>query len=378
MGRLVYLNNAATSYPKPPEVVAAVHRALNLPPGDASRGGGGVDDRSVCRQSLATLLGVQTPEQVALLPSATVAINLVIDGLLAHGGHVVTTVLEHNSVLRPLAHHEHHRDVKVTYLDPKSDGSLEPCCVRDALTPETNLIVVTHMSNVCGAVQPVDDIADVAAAAGIPLLIDASQSAGCITFSHESLPGRVFVAFAGHKGLLGPTGVGGLVVADDALPQTLVGGTGVRSESVLHPEDLPLRHEAGTPNFPGIAGLSAGVRIMRDRGVENEGQHRDQLVRCVRERLEMIDNVHLLPLAGEDGRGGIVALTVAGWSPEALGYTLRESFSIECRSGLHCAPRAHEFFGCGRSGTLRLSFGTGNTTDDAEDFMAALTEIVGA
>lgn len=377
MGDLVYLNNAATSYPKPPEVVAAVHRALTRPPGDEGRGGCGEDDRRECRQHIATLLGVGNPDQVALLPSATFAINLVVNGLVSQGAHVVTSVLEHNSVLRPLTHKEHHDQVDVAYVEPAPDGRLEPARLRDALAPETALIVITHLSNACGAIQPIEDVADIAANAGVPLLIDASQSVGCVEIHYEDIPGRVFLAFAGHKGLLAPPGIGGLIVADDQLAQTLVGGTGVRSESVLHPEELPLRHEAGTPNFPGIAGLSAGASLVNDRGVENEGYRRHEMTMFLRERLAPMKGLHLLPLANDDGRGGIVALRHEAWEPEMLGYALRESFSIECRSGLHCAPRIHEFFGCGRAGTLRVSFGTGNQMDDAKALLAALGEIVG-
>lgn len=378
MDDLIYLNNAATSYPKPPEVVAAVQRALTRPPGDESRGGGGEDLRSVCRQRLAELFGVRASDQVVLLPSATAAINLVVDGALVAGGHVVTTVLEHNSVLRPLAHHRQGRGVTLTFVEPAPSGVIDPFEIREAITTDTSLIVITHASNVCGAVQPVCEIAEIAAAAEVPLLIDASQSAGLVNIDHESLPGRVFVAFAGHKALLGPTGIGGLLVPDDELPQSLVGGTGVRSESVLHPAALPLRHEAGTPNFPGIAGLAAGVKHVAERGVENEGRHRRRLVRGVRDRLSTVSEVRLLPLADEDGRAGIVTFNVDGWSSEMLSYTLRESFSIETRSGLHCAPRAHEFFGCGRDGAVRVSFGSSNGSDDAEALVTAVTQVVGA
>jgi selenocysteine lyase/cysteine desulfurase len=377
MCSLVYLNHAATSYPKPPEVVAAVRAALDLPPGDESRGGRGTDPRAPCRAAVAELVAAPSSSHVALLPSATHALNLVIAGLTEDGGRVVTTVLEHNSVLRPLAHRHRDRGATLCFVAPEHDGRLEASRMRDALAVPTALIAMTHVSNVSGAVQPVEAVAEIAAAAGVPLLVDASQSIGCVDIRHADLPGRVFLAFAGHKNLLGPPGVGCLVVPDDTLAQSIVGGSGIRSESPLHPEELPLRHEAGTPNSPGIAGLLAGVRAVAGRGVQAEGEHRSQLVAFVRHRLAATPKVRLLPLAGDDRRAGIVSFTLDGWDSESLSYTLRESFAIETRGGLHCAPRAHEFFGCGRAGAVRASFGVSSTTLDAEALVDSISRVAG-
>ncbi|HSJ58578.1 MAG TPA: aminotransferase class V-fold PLP-dependent enzyme, partial [Anaerolineae bacterium] len=335
------------------------------------------DPLAACRAEVAALLGVRDPDRIALLPSATHAINLVIHALATPGSHVITTMLEHNSVLRPIAHRQRDHGVAVTHLAPDVSGRVLPEAVAGAIRTGTRLVVMTHASNVTGAIQPVADVAALAAQARVPLLIDAAQSAGAIPLCHHSLPGEVYVAFAGHKGLLGLPGTGGLVLARGDLPQQIVGGTGVRSESPLHPAELPLRHEAGTPNLPGIIGLLAGVRAVRARGVEAEGAHRHHLVDYLRARLEMVPNVRLLPLCGGDGRAGIVSFTVAGWVPEEVGYALRTSFGITTRSGLHCAPLAHQVHGTAPLGTVRASVGQANTREQMDALAAAIAHLAG-
>jgi cysteine desulfurase family protein len=370
-----YLNNAASSFPKPASVADAVARCLASPPLEPGRSGGGDDLPAICRQELAALLRVGEAQQIALLPSATHALNQVLWGVLRGREHVVTTVLEHSSVLRPLAHLTSERGIEVTHVEADAEGGLHGEAVAMAMRPQTRLVVVNHASNVTGSIQPVVELAELCAAHDIPLLIDAAQSAGAITIAHEHLPGRVFIAFAGHKGLLGPTGVGGLIVPDDQLSQTIVGGTGIRSESLVHPPELPLRHEAGTPNLPGLAGLAAGLRFVRERGVEVEGQHRHDLVMDCRRRLAEVPGLRLLPLPGGDGRAGIVSFTMDGWSPAEVTFALRSSFALETRSGLHCAPLCHRFFGTAPEGTVRVSFGVFNDLDDVARLAAALVSL---
>ncbi len=374
-----YLNNAATTFPKPAEVIEAVRESLESPPVEPGRSGGGEDPTRACRNELAGLFNVRQPSQVVLTPSATYALNLVIRGLLLGqtDGHCLTTVLEHNSVLRPLEHLRRNRWLRLTHVEPRLDGRLDPNDLIGFVREDTRLIAVTQASNVTGCVQPVAEIARMAAEWEIPLLVDASQSAGAVGLDYESLPGRVFVAFAGHKGLFGPTGTGGLIVPDDALSQTFVGGTGVQSENSLHPGELPIRHEAGTMNLPGIAGLTAGVRFVRERGVDELGRHRNELVRHIRDRLDRLPGIRLSPLAGDDGRAGIVSFTLQGWAPEELGYLLEESFGIETRSGLHCAPQIHGNLGTSPAGSVRVSVAAFNTEDDIDRLGSALETAVG-
>jgi cysteine desulfurase / selenocysteine lyase len=374
---MIYLNNAATTFPKPQTVVNAVHAALIAPPVEPGRAGGDVDPTRGCRETLADLFGVAEPRRVILTPSATHALNLVIYGRLLSrpGSHVVTTTLEHNSILRPLAHLRRNHGIRVTHLEPASDGRVDPAGLLEAARSDTRLIAVTHASNVTGCVQPVEDIALIAAEMGIPLLIDASQSAGSIPLDHGRLPGRVFVAAAGHKGLFGPMGTGVLIVPDERLAQVFVGGTGVQSDNPLHPSELPLRYEAGTMNLPGIAGLTAGVRFVQDRGVDNLGRHRHRLIHRLRNRLRSIDGCRLSPLANDDGRAGIVSLTLEGGKPDELGFALQASFDIETRIGLHCAPLVHRSLGTLPDGSVRASVAAFNTNEDVEALAEALTTL---
>lgn len=373
----LYLNNAATTYPKPPEVLAAVYRALADSPIEPGRSGHGRDPVDQCREELAELFQVADHRQVAVLPSATYALNTVILGLLGEpsGSHAVTTALEHNSVLRPLEHLRHTHGLQIAYVQPRTDGCVTPVDIAAEIDCNTQLIAVTHASNVTGCIQPIAEIAEIAATVGIPLLIDASQSAGAVELEYDRLPGRVFVAMAGHKGLYGPAGVGVLIVPDNTLRQTVFGGTGVRSESLLHPTDLPLRHEAGTMNLPGIAGLCAGVRFVKERGVDALGQHRNRLVTLLRARLQGLPRCRLSPLANEDGRAGIVAFRLEDWLPDELGRVLHESFGIEVRAGLHCAPLAHTAIGTAPLGNVRVSVGVSNTEQDIETLVGALDTI---
>ena len=263
----------------------------------------------------------------------------------------------------------------MTHVEPEVDGRIDAANLLAAARPDTQLVAVTQASNVTGCVQPVEEIARLAADLEIPLLIDASQSAGAIGLDHGRLPGRVFVVAAGHKGLFGPTGTGVLIVPDDGLEQVVVGGTGVQSESPLHPAGLPIRYEAGTMNLPGIAGLTAGVRFVRDRGVEALGRQRHELVRSLRARLRRVAGCRLSPLAGEDGRSGIVSFTLDGWKAEDLGFALRESFDVETRSGLHCAPLVHRALGTLPDGNVRASVAEFNTEEDADRLAAAVAAL---
>jgi cysteine desulfurase family protein len=374
----IYLNNAATTYPKPSEVTAAVFRTLTAPPVEPGRSGQGRDPVHECREELAGLFSVADSRRVLFFGSATHALNAVILGLLGDrvGMHAVTTVLEHNSVLRPLEHLRHARALRISYVEPDPQGRVTPLDIATELQSNTRLIAVTHASNVTGSIQPIGELAEMAATAGIPLLIDASQTAGAVELEYDCLPGRVYLAVAGHKGLYGPTGVGVLVVPDAELPQTFFGGTGVRSDSLQHPTELPLRHEAGTMNLPGIAGLQAGLEFVKRRSVRALGRHRHRLVSRLRAKLADLPGCRLSPLAQQDGRSGIVSFALKHWEPDEIGHVLRESFAIEVRTGLHCAPRIHAGIGTAPSGSVRVSVGDWNTEQEVDALVGALQTIV--
>lgn len=366
---MIYLNHAASSFPKPEPVIAAITEALRAPPEGGGRGGTGEGPEAACRAGLAALFSVGDPTRVILTASATHALNLALHGILGgRGGHAVTTILEHNSVLRPLAHAGRARGLETSWLTPDAGGCITPEAVAAALRRDTRVVVMAQVSNVTGAVQPIEAIAAVAADAGVPLVVDTAQSAGAVALDHAALPGRVFVAVAGHKALLGPAGTGALIVPDAELPPLLMGGTGVRSESELQPEELPLRLEAGTANGPGLAGLAAGVALVRAAGVAALGSRRAELVAMLTADLRTCPGVQLVEPLPRDGRGGIVCLRHERHAPEELAYLLHASFEIVTRAGLHCAPRAHAWLGTAPRGSVRVS--VGGTTTEAE--LAAL------
>lgn len=373
----MYLNNAATSFPKPPQVIAAVSRALESLPVESGRSGSGVDVLTVCRSLLAELFSVKEANRVILTPSATVALNAVIWGCLRHrSGHVISTILEHNSVLRPLAHWRRESGGDVELLSPDVRRQVPANRIRECIRPATRLIVVTHASNVTGWIQPVEDVAEVAAKASVPMLIDASQSAGAIPLHMDSLPGRVFVVAAGHKGLYGPSGTGLLIVPDGELPPLIQGGTGIRSESEFQPVALPLLYEAGTPNLPGFAGLCEGVGFVLERGVHVLGGMRAELTLYLRDRLADIKKVRIVDFPETAALTGILSFIVDGPEPDELGYALREIFEIEVRTGLHCAPPIHRFLGTAPKGTVRVSFGAFNTREEIDLFVDAVQSLV--
>ncbi len=373
-----YLNNAATSYPKPKRVLEAVQRSLQEPPSEPGRSRQNQDPTLPCRERLAKLFHVPAPNQVILTPSATVALNLVIAGCLHEHpkGNCLSTRLEHNSVIRPLEHGRKRFGTQTIYLDPDQDGRIASSSLLRYLDKETRLVVCTQASNVTGCIQPVEEMAEITAEYGVPFLIDASQSAGCVELKYNELPGQVYVAFAGHKGLFGPMGTGGLILPDNSLEPILTGGTGIQSESLLQPASLPIRYEAGTPNLPGIAGLAAGAEFVLERGIESLGMHRDSLVRSLREKLTRNPRIHLSPLADSDGRAGVVSFRAEGWSTEELGFILGESFGIETRHGLHCAPLIHKTIGTEPQGNIRASVSAFNTEDDILKLADALERLV--
>lgn len=374
---LCYLNNAASTFPKPPEVGEALRRCLSTEPREPGRGSQSDDPTIACRVRLAELWGLDGFTRVILTPSATVGLNLAILGLLHERkpATIVTSTLEHNSVLRPIESLRS-RGWKVHFLRPDADGLLDPEPLRREWPADTRLLALTHCSNVTGAVQSLTDFAVLAADHGCPFLIDASQSAGVIPLALSSLPGSVFLAFAGHKGLYGPAGTGGLILPDGvALRPLWYGGTGIRSESLEQPDELPIRYEAGTPNLPGIAGLTAGLEFVCTQGVDALARHRAALVARFRELLSDINGITLAPLAGDDGRAGIVAFQMAGFPAAELAFALRQAFDIEIRGGLHCAPLIHQEAGLWPGGCARASVGAFSDQRDVDTLARALRHL---
>lgn len=369
----IYLNNAAEGWPKAPGVAQAVLRAMQEPPASSGRIVSGKLDRAAdCRKRIADLLAVPDPARIVLTAGATHALNLAIQGLgLREQAVVVTTVTEHNSVLRPLFLLERSGRARMIIVGLDATDSLDNAGFERALCERPALVAINHASNVTGRVNPVATWFGWAKQAGAVTLLDASQTAGHIPV-HPLKIGADLVVFPGHKGLHGPAGTGALYVAPNIdLEQFLVGGTGRHSQSRWHPAEMPERLEAGTPNSAALAGLAAALAWGDEHGEEFRQQ-----ARCAGQRLHeglrAIFNVRLL----DDWPGGeylsLLSFHVHGWDVEETGLALSESFGIACRTGLHCAPLLHEAFGCLDQGTVRLSASGFNSEAEIESAVAAV------
>jgi cysteine desulfurase family protein len=377
----IYLDNAATSHPKPESVYRAVDHALREIGASPGRGGyqKGLDATRLlfeAREALAGLFGIRDSSRVVFTGSATESLNLAILGFLRPGDHAITTTMEHNSVVRPLRLAET-RGVQVSRIPCDRLGFVNPRDIAAALRTDTRLIIVTHCSNVSGTIQPIGEIGYLAGKAGIPLLVDAAQSAGVLPIDVEEM-GISLLAAPGHKGLLGPQGTGILYVAPGVSPAPLmVGGTGSHSSDVVQPEDMPDRYESGTHNVPGIAGLLAGVEFIRQTGIELIRKKEAALVASLKDGLSRIPGVTIHgPLPSQE-QGGIVSITLRGADPALVGFTLDREFGIDVRVGLHCAPDAHRTIGTYPEGTVRVSPGWFTTEGDIEAFLRAMAGIAG-
>lgn len=378
---MIYLDHAATSWPKPPEVLAAMQDYLERAGGNPGRSGHRLSiaaGRVVydTREALAGFFGINDPLRVIFTLNATHALNIAIQGLLHAGDRVVTGGMEHNAVMRPLRGMEA-RGVQVVVAPADGAGMLSPAAFAEALPPGAKLVILNHASNVCGSIAPVAEIAALAHQAGALVLVDAAQSAGVIPTELPAL-GADLLAFTGHKGLLGPPGTGGLVLADTFDPaqlQPLVrGGTGSRSEYEIQPDDLPDRYESGTPNGVGIAGLGAGLKWLLERG-GTVREHELALAARLREGLDAIPELQLFGPTDPRKATGVISFTLAGKRVSEIGYRLDEEFDIQCRVGLHCAPAAHRSLGTFPQGTVRLALGPMNTPDQIETALRAVARI---
>jgi cysteine desulfurase family protein len=379
---MIYLDHAATSWPKPPEVAQAMADFLERAGGNPGRSGHRLSvaaGRAVyeAREAVAELFNAPDPLRIIFTQNATHALNIAIRGLLRPGDRVVTTGMEHNSVMRPLRALEE-QGVELAVVPCRADGSLDPAEMKKAVAPGAKLVVVTHASNVVGTLLPVAAVAKIAHDAGALLLVDAAQTAGCFPIDVQEM-GIDLLAFTGHKALQGPTGTGGLVVGDAVDPAEMEplmrGGTGSRSEREEQPEDLPDKYESGTCNAVGIAGLHAGIRFVTERGVDAVREHELTLTRKLMEGLSEVAGVTLYGPADAAARTATMSIRVAGLRVSDVGFSLDEEFGVLSRVGLHCAPAAHRTLGTFPEGTVRLAAGVFTTEDDIAQTVAAVKEV---
>lgn len=376
----LYLDNAATTYPKPDSVYQAVMRTMKDVGASPGRGGykRSLDASRImfqCREAIATLIRAHDSSRIIFTSNATEALNLALFGTLASGDHVVTTSMEHNSLLRPLFALRK-QGVEVTIVEAASNGLVDPARIKEEIRPATRLIAVGHVSNVCGAIQPLEEISAISRETGVPLLVDAAQSAGYVPIDVSSL-GIDLLAAPGHKGLLGPQGTGFLYVAEQvALRPIMAGGTGTNSTSEEQPLTMPDGFEAGTHNLPGIAGLLAGIEFIMMHGLEGIAAHERKLVQAVLRQLAAVDGFVAYGPAESSLRSAVLSFTINGIDPSLLAAELDNGFDIAVRAGLHCAPRAHRTLGTMPGGTVRLSPGWSTTPEEIAIFSDAVIQCV--
>jgi len=377
---VIYLDNAATSYPKAPGVAAAMVNALTQAGGNPGRSGHamtvaaqGVVDAT--RRRLAALLGAPDPARIAFTCNATDAINQALFGLLRPGERVITSRMEHNALARPLAELAG-RGVAVDSVAAAPDGSIDLDDLARALRASpARLVAMAHASNVTGCILPAREVAQLAHRHGALLLLDAAQTAGVLPLDVAEMEIDL-LALTGHKGLLGPPGTGALYVASGIkLTPSRFGGTGIQSEDEQMPEELPERLEAGTLNSVGLAGLGAALRFLSERGVAAVRAHEMALTGRLLAGLQDIPGLCIHGIADPVLQVATVSISLRGWEPIDLAAVLDSSFGIAVRAGLHCAPAAHRKLGTFPGGTVRLSAGCFTTEDDIEQTLRALDQL---
>lgn len=379
---MIYLDNAATSWPKPPCVGQEMARFLAEDAANPGRAGHRMalaaermlDD---LRGKLARLFDAPDPARMILTLNCTDALNMAIKGVLREGDHVITSMLEHNSVSRPLEALAEAKRITLTRVPMCEGGFIDPAAIEKAVTARTRLIAVTHCSNVLGTLQPAGEIGRIARERGLLFLLDAAQSAGLVPISVRQMHVDL-LAFAGHKMLLGPPGTGGLYVGERADPAPWrEGGTGGDSASPTQPRLYPYRLEGGTPNTVGLAGLNAALDYLAAQPPGALLEHERRQARRLNEALAGDARFQLLGPSEPSRRTGLVALTAEGLAPEELGAVLDESFHVAVRPGLHCAPYVHRELGTFPDGAVRIAPGPFNTEEEIDALVEALRQVAG-
>jgi cysteine desulfurase family protein len=374
---MIYLNNGATSFPKPQSVIDTVNDSIVNPVTHAARTGleRELDDKVyLTRKSLAKLFNIDDPLQIIFTSGSTEALNLVISGLDLNGKHVVSTGIEHNSVIRPLKTLEREGVLSVDFVPCDNNAYVSPEQIRDAMRDETKLVVVNHTSNVTGTILDLAAIAEIAHENDAYFLVDASQSAGAVPIDFDGW-NIDFLAFTGHKSLYGIQGTGGLVMRKGLELRPLkVGGTGILSEVLYQPDGMPIHYEAGTPNTPGIVALGAGVDWVLETGIDSIHSHKKKLFEKAYSALSQIDGIKLFNNA-ENIAYSSITFTMEGMTPEECGYMLDSSFDILVRTGIHCAPLLLGPLGVEPWGTIRASHSYFTTEEEMDKFIDAVTQI---
>lgn len=379
---MIYLDNSATTWPKPPAVIEAMARYLEEIGGNPGRSG---HSRSIdaartlyeAREALAAFFHVRDPLRIVFTLNATDALNLALKGLLQPGDHVITSSMEHNSVMRPLRDLER-KGMGLTVVSCSGAGLLDSDDVEKEILPNTKMVILTHASNVTGTVLPIRDVGRITRERGLLFLVDAAQTAGAYPIDMEE-DCIDLLAFTGHKSLYGPQGTGGLVIGERVREKEMSplrqGGTGSRSEFEEQPDFLPDRFESGTPNGIGIAGLLAGLQYLEKRGIDAIRLHEMELIDGLLAGLKKIDRVKIYGFPNGKDRTATLSFNIPGIPSSEVALRLEREFGILCRSGLHCAPSAHRTIGTFPEGTVRFSLGAFNTKEEIDLALQAVSKI---
>lgn len=378
----IYLDNASTSFPKAPTVATAMsdyitNRGININRGSYALAYDVEDIIYTTRQRLNTLFNGHDPSHVVFTQNVTMSLNMVIKGLLKAGDHVLVSSMEHNAVMRPLTQL---LDKGITFdiIPCDKTGSIQLESMDSLIRPNTVAMIINHASNVCGTIQPLESIGPICKAHSLQFIVDAAQTAGVIPIDVKACHIDA-LCFTGHKGLLGPQGIGGIILTKEmaqTLTPLIAGGTGSFSHLETMPTHMPDAFEAGTLNLPGIIGLNEGLAYIESQGMENIHNHELALTQSFLEGLQSIDGINIVGKQNIQDRTAVVSITIDGMDPASIAYELESNYHIMTRVGLHCAPRAHQTLETYPEGTVRFSFGYANTHKDVETAFSALHRIV--
>lgn len=377
---MIYFDNAATTYPKPENVYQEVNRCMREYCANPGRSGHKLSMEAgrvvlEARELLAELFCARKSENIIFGLNATDALNTAIKGMVKQGDHIITTSMEHNSVLRPLKQLEN-IGVETTIIKCNELGELNLTELEANIKSNTKVIVTTHASNVTGTLMPIKEIGEIAKQNKLLYIIDTAQTAGTYKLDVSDINVDV-LTFTGHKGLMGPQGVGGFYIKHGTILQQMrEGGTGSMSESLCQPEILPDKYESGTPNTPGIAGLGAGLKFIREIGIDKIRSHEEGITSYFLKKLSEIDDVIIYGPRDVKKQAPVVSLNIKNRTSAEISFLLDNQFDIATRPGLHCAPLAHQTIGTKGQGAVRFSFGYFNTYDEIDKAVAALKSIV--
>lgn len=376
---MIYLDNAATTFPKPKQVYDAVLDCMENYGANPGRAGHKLAMRAgreiyECRENIAKLLNVSNPMSIIFTHNATDSLNLAIKGVVKSGDHIITTSIEHNSVIRPIKALEQN-GVENTIVKCDKYGQLNPKDIKEAIRPNTKLIVTTHASNVCGTIVDIESVGNIAKENNILYLVDASQTLGVYDVDVQKLNVDM-IAAPGHKCLLGPQGTGILYIREGLDVNILKeGGTGSNSEDLFQPSMIPDKYESGTHNTPGLAGLNAGVRFVLETGIDKIREHEEDLCGYMLNRLTEVPNIKIYGPLDSKKRAAVISINIGDIDSGEVTFILDDMYDIATRSGIHCSPLAHDTLGTLRQGTIRFSLGYFNTKEDIDKAIEALKQI---